>query len=870
MNDEALVNNWVLDDSKSNNSKWHHLRKNGYEGSLSMRLRVTGKDLPCTKLHQWSIYPKSAPEAVSRVSVWKRYSDFRKLYLELSSRHDTLRIKEAFPPFPKPKFFGRFEAEVIEERRQCAIRLLEFVARHTPLFTSNVVVKFFESGHARDYLTDCSASIGSDTSEEDPNLNSALRGTSYVPTTVQNTQFPTLNGRTIILANNDIETSDNGSQSLSVNNNCIDEIGVVSENGVNISGTKPINNKNDGEKIERQSPTCDRYDASKFTASLQASNGFSVHDGSDLPEGAAEDLSSYILVSAAHMSAAFRHEAVCEYEEAFTLYKLGIANLLNGVQSDPDYGRRATIRDKISKYLEKAERLYNRHLNCNVGMLSKPTSELGNYKVLRVIGSVMLVRDTSRDCNRVIKTVQKPAGCLGSLRDYILRGKIPFMVRLYACIETDSTIFLVLHYASGEKLWEYIKLYYKGRNTVSNWREKGHTRSVSCDAIIQSSLGKKKLEVKERLLPKIDGLGEVSKDRACGSRENLDPQDEETIDPDESLRRLEAKFGANAAPVKTFQTTDLLAKAQELLRLVDATLKKSNSIASRLNESGTLLYSEDKPDHSRNLAHGEKFQALNVTEIDKLSQGNSIDGVHGIGSGNIDLKAKNKRSDEALANSKSNFVKNFKVEDELVKESSKLNGSHRVIEETMKSGQLQSIGNEDSGIEMDDELWKLPEGTIRYWAAEILLALESLHQQGVIVGNLKPDNILLGSGGHVAMTYIVPKRSFELLQLKKPYSAPELCIFSPTIPPSTAADVWSYGVLLYELFTGIKFQTKHPGPYHSHSILNIPEELSANVKSLISNVLRYNPEERLTIPEIKESPFFSGIDWTAWANSSFT
>ncbi|XP_046750531.1 ribosomal protein S6 kinase delta-1 isoform X2 [Diprion similis] len=834
-----------------------------------MRLRVTEKDLPSTKLHQWLIYPKSAPEAVSRVSVWKRYSDFRKLYLELSSRHDSLRIKEAFPPFPKPKFFGRFEAEVIEERRQCATRLLEFVARHTPLFTSNVVVKFFESGHARDYLTDCSASISSDTSEEDPNLNSALRGTSYVPTTVQNTQFTTSNGKTILLGNNDIDRSDNVLQSLSVNNNYIDEIGGAGEKSVYEDDTEPIDNKNDEEKLERQSSCCDGHDSPEFTASLQASNGFSVHDGSDLPEGAAEDLSSYILVSAAHMSAAFRHEAVCEYEEAFTQYKLGIANLLNGVQSDPDYGRRATIKEKISKYLERAERLYNRHLNCNVAVLCKPTSELGNYKVLRVMGSVMLVRDTLRDCNRVIKTVQKPAGSLENLSDYILRGKIPFMVRLYACIETDSTIFLVLQHASGGKLWEYIKSYYKGRSTISNWREKGHTRSASCDAIIQSSL-EKKLEVKERPSSKIDGLCEISKNRSCGSRENLDHQEEEAIDPDESLRRLEAEFGANAAPVKTFPTTDLLAKAQELLRSVDATLKKSNSIASRLNESGTLLYSKDKPDHSRNLDDSGEFQALNSIGIDKFSQGNSKDGVHGIGSGNTDLKAENKRSDEALANSKSNFVENFKADGESVKQSSKLNGSHRAMEETLNSSQLQSIVNEDSGIEMDDELWKLPEGSIRYWAAEILLALESLHQQGVIVGDLKPDNILLGSGGHVAMSYIVPKRSFELLQLKKPYSAPELCIFSPTIPPSTAADIWSYGVLLYELFTGIKFQARHPGPYHSHSILNIPEELSANVKSLISNVLRYKPEERLTIPEIKESPFFSSIDWSAWDNSSFT
>jgi len=40
--------------------------------------------------------------------------------------------------------FSRFEDDVIEERRKCAVTLLEFIGNHPPLFTSNVFVKFFE------------------------------------------------------------------------------------------------------------------------------------------------------------------------------------------------------------------------------------------------------------------------------------------------------------------------------------------------------------------------------------------------------------------------------------------------------------------------------------------------------------------------------------------------------------------------------------------------------------------------------------------------------------------------------------------------------------------------------------------------------
>lgn len=46
--------------------------------------------------------------------------------------------------------------------------------------------------------------------------------------------------------------------------------------------------------------------------------------------------------------------------------------------------------------------------------------------------------------------------------------------------------------------------------------------------------------------------------------------------------------------------------------------------------------------------------------------------------------------------------------------------------------------------------WGLPEGEVRVWGAQILLALESLHQQGILCRDLNPRNVLLTSNGELA------------------------------------------------------------------------------------------------------------------------
>jgi hypothetical protein len=53
------------------------------------------------------VFPKGSPEAVTKVIVWKRYNDFKKLHKELKTKHQKLYLQDKFPVFAKAKFFGR-------------------------------------------------------------------------------------------------------------------------------------------------------------------------------------------------------------------------------------------------------------------------------------------------------------------------------------------------------------------------------------------------------------------------------------------------------------------------------------------------------------------------------------------------------------------------------------------------------------------------------------------------------------------------------------------------------------------------------------------------------------------------------------------
>ncbi|GAB2267567.1 Phototropin-2 [Dionaea muscipula] len=194
------------------------------------------------------------------------------------------------------------------------------------------------------------------------------------------------------------------------------------------------------------------------------------------------------------------------------------------------------------------------------------------------------------------------------------------------------------------------------------------------------------------------------------------------------------------------------------------------------------------------------------------------------------------------------------------------------------------------------------EESARFYAAEVVLALEYLHCLGIIYRDLKPENVLLQSNGHVVLTdfdlsYLTSCKP-QIIKPPQPKSKRQRSRVSPILvtEPSTqsnsfvgteeyiapeiisgaghtsAIDWWALGILLYEMLYG---RTPFRGKNRQKTFANIlnkdlmfPSSIPASLaaRQLINALLNRDPASRLGSGtggsnEIKHHPFFQGMKW---------
>uniref|UniRef100_A0A224Z5E4 p90 ribosomal S6 kinase n=1 Tax=Rhipicephalus zambeziensis TaxID=60191 RepID=A0A224Z5E4_9ACAR len=906
------------------------------------------------------VFPKNSVEAASQVVVWKRYSDFRKLYKALLHLYQGLHLKGNFPKFAKASYFGRFDEETVEERRKAALCLLDFAAQYPVLFNSQVFVKFFENSqecndevegemsglsppllappsnsndsssnkrvnHAADLAGgDCSSevswgpsltadSISLDsrtTTEEEADrsaLSTATEGEDEDPhstshqtshqTSLQTSPAgflrPDIAEFDPVLQKDDDDdlTSLSNAWILSAADACasLGDESTPTPSGPAFVFPNPVQEMVEEEAddwTELELKDADESGGGRDAERSRHESATSFTPGTPVSPLDTEGV-AYLHEATSSAAKAYACEAQGDFVGAFSLYKVAVSCLLEGVQKDNSASRRDAVRRKTAQYLARAEQIYEHRLarrmegerrwSLSQGPevlescapisggtavpawgpgLRGPVQDLKHYKVIGVVGTVLLVLDMRRSQTVVIKVLHKSPGGSSAGRPSVVPQGVPHMAQLLCLYETDCSYFLVLEYAPGGRLWDCLAPYFTNQLPFPNRaREVSYTGSPS--SLSNGSPASPCLPSG----PPVP-LPPSECDFAIGCSESHD-----TITGASVVSTL-----AGTSPIKG----GVVSSDQALVSTTDASRVQTDT-----NENSLHLPSVNVPPSQESAELSEGPNNCDVPGLEKPMNILTID------SPNKNQLSCNKNRSQVVGRSLENIVGrnnalNLPVskaeshsysgecptDQEARKDVPKSTGSPRKPAKRSLSSQAAEAFRElDSLSKQLAKPSHLPEACIRLWAAEIVMALGHLHRLGVIRQDLCPHDVLLGEGGHVVLTYCCYfnciDRSPSQFARENQYCAPEIDNLGPVTP---ACDWWSFGALLYELFAEAPLILCHPGGVTPSTRLYIPAHVSTEAADLLEKLLAYHAHHRLGhgptgTEDVKCHPFFATIDW---------
>ncbi|KAF9428688.1 hypothetical protein BGZ94_001433, partial [Podila epigama] len=169
------------------------------------------------------------------------------------------------------------------------------------------------------------------------------------------------------------------------------------------------------------------------------------------------------------------------------------------------------------------------------------------------------------------------------------------------------------------------------------------------------------------------------------------------------------------------------------------------------------------------------------------------------------------------------------------------------------------------------------EDVVRFYVAELALALDALHSRRIVHRDLKPDNVLLDEHGHAHLTdfniavYFHPSKPLVSIAGSMAYMAPEVLMRKGYFE---SVDWWSLGVVMFELLFGRRPFRGKSNDLLTNSILrdplpfpdNVHDMISAPCLDVLSRLCERDISKRLgCTPEgldaFKNHPWFEGIEW---------
>ncbi|GAB9473927.1 hypothetical protein Gpo141_00011071 [Globisporangium polare] len=168
----------------------------------------------------------------------------------------------------------------------------------------------------------------------------------------------------------------------------------------------------------------------------------------------------------------------------------------------------------------------------------------------------------------------------------------------------------------------------------------------------------------------------------------------------------------------------------------------------------------------------------------------------------------------------------------------------------------------------------------KFYIAEVIVALEYLHNNAVIHRDLKPENILMGEDGHIKITDFGTAKD-ETEESRHNTFCGTAEFVSPEVlrdqEASRGCDLWAVGCMIFQMLVGRPMFRAENEYLTFQQILNHPAEDFAYppgfpdvARDLVDKVLLQEPKERLGAGSeedgngysaLKAHPFFDGIHW---------